>query len=223
MKKLKIITLILVLTVSFSAQAFDIKDLKGILGGSQNNDDKTSSAANLISNLVSGFLSNENLTIEDLVGTWKYDSPAVTFKSEDLLKKAGGLAAASTIEEKLAPYYKTTGLDKLEFTVDTDSTFTFKARNMTFKGTIETIDDEKSDYNFRLTFSALGRIKLGSFDAYISKSMNSKMDIMFDVSKLIDIAQKVSVMTQNATTQSAIKLLQSYDGVCAGFTMNKTK
>lgn len=210
----------LIAAISFTSFAFDWKDLKNALGGDSQ---KGSDAGNLLGSIVSGLLSSEELSVADLEGTWKYDSPAVSFKSENLLKKAGGAAAASSIEKKLVPYYKTTGLDKLEFTVEADSSFTFKVRNMTLQGKIESIEDKNSDENFRLTFTAVNAVKLGSYDAYISKTGKSQMQLMFDVSKLMVIAQKVSSITKDSTISTASTLLQSYDGITAGFRLTKSK
>ncbi|MDE5836948.1 MAG: DUF4923 family protein, partial [Paramuribaculum sp.] len=87
MKKLLLLfVLALGCSVSLSAQSFD---LKGMLGS---------------------LLSSDKITVKSLTGTWKYSAPAVTFKSSNLLKKAGGAAASSAIESKLSPYYSKAGL-----------------------------------------------------------------------------------------------------------------
>ena len=52
-----------------------------------------------LGNLLSQLLNNSStLTQDDLVGTWKYQSPDCVFESENLLAKAGGEVAAQKIE-----------------------------------------------------------------------------------------------------------------------------
>ncbi|MCM1110411.1 MAG: DUF4923 family protein [Clostridium sp.] len=197
-----------------SLHAWDLKDLKNVLGGSGSSDSP-------IGNIISGLLQKESLTVEDLCGTWSYSAPAVTFKSENLLQKAGGAAASSAIVCKLEPYYKTTGLDQVVMTVNPDSTFTMTVRSIILKGTVETLAEEGSEANFTFNFTALGKIKLGKMNAYVTQSGNST-NVMFDVTKLIEIAEKVSSVAKSSTITTAVNLLKSYDGVCVGFELEKT-
>ena len=123
----KLITLlslaIIVLASSPAARAseWDINDILGNLGSGRSEqtstkktDDtlkKSSSLGDLLSGVANKFgLGSSSLTIEKLVGTWKYSGPAVSFKSDNLLLKAGGAAAATQVESKLEPYYRTAGL-----------------------------------------------------------------------------------------------------------------
>ena len=46
-------------------------------------------------------VTGQTSTKVDLTGTWSYNSSAVEFKSENLLMKAGGMAAATMAESKL--------------------------------------------------------------------------------------------------------------------------
>ena len=43
--------------------------------------------AGVLGSLLSNVLSNDKITTDDMVGIWQYSSPAVAFKSDDLLKK----------------------------------------------------------------------------------------------------------------------------------------
>ena len=95
MRIIKKLFVALILIGSFqaaSAQSFgDL--LKGIAGGG--------SATDIISNVIEGVFTKTDLTLADLVGEYKSEGPAVTFKSENFLQKAGGIAGAAAIESKL--------------------------------------------------------------------------------------------------------------------------
>ncbi len=160
---------------------------------------------------------NSGASIEKLSGTWSYKAPAVAFKSDNLLLKAGGAAASANVEKKLAPYYKTAGLDKLVLTINTDSTFTFKTR-ISLNGTI-THDKESGLYVFH--FKAFKKVNIGSMNAYIQLT-GSNMELTFDVSKLMGIIEKVGSLSGSSTVKGASALLNKYDGITAGFELTRT-
>lgn len=221
-----ILALSLIAAPAASAQsARDI--LGGLLGGgassSSSSSDSTKQSGGL-SDLLGGVagalgLGSTELSVKNLEGTWKYSAPAVSFKSDNLLLKAGGTAAAATIEKKLEPYYKTAGLTNLVFTVKADSTFTMKARLITINGTIDIAADGKS---MHLNFKALGKINIGSMEAYTKLSDKDKLEMTFDVSKLVTILEKVGSLTGNSTIKGVTTLLEQYDGVTAGFQLKKS-
>lgn len=190
--------------------------LSKLLGGARQSGSE-SSIGGAIDGLIGGLLSTDKVTPEQMVGTWNYESPAVCFKSENLLQKAGGSAVAGTIEGKLAPYYKTLGLNKLSLTVNADKSFTMTSGAMKMSGTIEA--DGEGDVYFK--FAALGKISLGRVKAYVVKSAGNKMSLMFDVSKLVNILKSVGSATGNSGIKTITTLLDSYDGICAGFKLQK--
>lgn len=199
------------------AHAFDIKDALKKIGAK----DSTSTSAGGLGSLLGNLLSTDKIDVKSMSGTWKYSAPAVSFKSDNLLKKAGGAAASSTITGKLAPFYKTAGFDKMTLTIAEDSTFSMKVRGITLKGTIEPATDQNSDANFVFNFKVAGKIKIGRMNTYVTKNAAGKMSIMFDVSKLITLVEKVSAFTGNSTLKSVSSLLSGYDGLCAGFELQK--
>ena len=79
-----------------------------------------------IEEAVGSILGGQSLTAEALNGTWKYSKPACEFKSDDLLKKAGGALAASQIEDKLAEIYTKVGITE-------EMKYTFNAADSTLK------------------------------------------------------------------------------------------
>lgn len=221
---------IIVLASSPAARAseWDINDILGNLGSGRSEQtstkktDDTSKKGGSLGDLLSGVankfgLGSSSLTIEKLVGTWKYSGPAVSFKSDNLLLKAGGAAAATQVESKLEPYYRTAGLTSLVLTVAEDSTFTFKARLITLTGTMSR-DSESG--NFIFTFKALKSINVGSMESYIVMNGN-KMELTFDVSKLLVLVEKAGKISGNSTIKGVSTLLNQYDGMTAGFELER--
>lgn len=224
MRKILTLLLLIVATGCMTATPFDLKDLlnKGVAADSARTSSSpadTSSDKSLggLGSLLGNILGTGKIEVKDLVGTWDYSSPAVTFKSDNLLKKAGGAAASTVIEQKLKEYYKKAGIEGMTLTVEADSTFTMKLKRITVSGTIE----KTADGNFRFNFKIGKKIPIGSMAAYISKAGNT-VDITFDVSKLIVLVDKIAAFSGNSTLTGISKLLNSYDGLCAGFTLKKS-
>ncbi len=216
MKKLVSISLLFAsLFLAPASHAFDLKTL--LKGATQSSSDNNgSSTASTIGNLLGHLLSDDNIETNELVGTWNYSAPAVSFQSENFLQKAGGAAAATTIEEKLAPYYKISGVENLVLTIESDNTFTMKFKRVTLTGDITKSDDG----NFIFNFSVAKKIKIGKMTTYITLAGNT-MNIMFDVSKLASLLTKVGSISGNSTVQGVSTLLNSYDGICAGFKVTR--
>lgn len=221
--------LVAMAAVSMPAGATDVKDLlnkaKSALGGSSSTTTETttessstsSSSSTLLSGLV-GYVTGlvkGDLQYSELVGTWDYVAPAVTFQSDNLLKKAGGEVAAAKVESEMEPYYTKMGLNKLQMTFAEDSTFTMKVR-MTYKGSVSI----NSDGLYEFDFKAFGKIKTGEMTAYMARSGNN-IKMTFDVSKLITLFEKVSSFTGNSTLKTLSTLLSSYDGLNAGWELKK--
>ena len=167
--------------------------------------------------LIENATSNENITEADIVGTWSYSAPAVSFKSDNFLKKAGGVAAATAIESKLKPYYSSAGIDKTVLTVNNDKSFAMKVGKTTLNGTLQ---KDTANNMFVFNFSILG-FNAFSSSAFVAKSATGTIAITFDVSKLEKIVTAVATFSGNSTAQSVASLLSSYDGIRAGFRMKK--
>ena len=96
MKRLAILISAMALAAS-SLHAFDIKEaLKKLPSGGD-----VQSSIGSIGDALSGVLTTDNLTPADLAGQWKYKAPAVVFKSDNLLEKAGGAAARKTNRSRI--------------------------------------------------------------------------------------------------------------------------
>lgn len=210
MNRIVLIIFSLFLTNQINAQ-FNLGSIIGKVTG--NDSDSTTS---VVGSILGNVVATDNIELSQLVGTWNYSGPAVGFQSDDILKSIGGSAASATIENKLKDYYTKAGLNNLILTIDSEAGFSMKTKYVTLKGTIE----KGNDGIFVFNFSAFGKVKIGKLNAYTTLSGNT-LSLTFDVKKLIDLAKKLSEISKNSTAQSAISLLESYDGVTAGFKLKK--
>lgn len=210
--------------VPASASEWDIKNLLNNIGSknSTENAADTAKTESGLAGLLSGVanqlgIGSSDLTIEKLVGTWNYSNPAVSFASENLLLKAGGSAAATQVETKIAPYYKRVGLNQLVMTIAEDSTFTFKVRTVNLNGVI-TRNTETGNFVFQ--FKAFKQINMGAMESCIVMNGNT-MELTFDVSNLITIVEKIGQYSGNSTIKGVSTLLNQYDGMNAGFELKR--
>ena len=132
------------------------------------------------------------------------------------MQNIGGVAAAEVVEEKLAPYYKRLGFSKTTLTVDEEHNFQMQMGLLKFAGTVEKNEDKQLVFNF----TALGK-KLASVNANATKSGNS-LNVTFDADKLIKMLSAVSNKLNAKTLTTITDLLNSYDDIYMGFTLNKT-
>ena len=211
-----------------TASTFDPKELLGGLTGSKSSDDKSteqsseSGLGNILGALggfVNNAVANSNFTVDDLVGTWEYTSPSVTFQSDDALKKIGGAGAATAVESKLAPYYKKLGFNKTSFVVAEDHSFTLKMGLITLKGIVE---KDETDKSLVFNFNAFGKVPLGKVKANATKA-GTTLNLTFDATKLIGVLTKVSSKLNISTLNTLASLLNGYDGIYMGFKLKEVK
>ncbi|MDE6338614.1 MAG: DUF4923 family protein [Muribaculaceae bacterium] len=210
-KKLALVVAVIAVCSNMT-NAQSLSDLLGKLGGKGD-------AASTIGNLVEGVLSKSDLQVSDLQGNWKSKGPAVSFKGDNFLKKAGGVAAASAIETKLQPYFDKFGLNGATLTVNNDGTFTLTIKKLKLSGTVE-LNEGGEKGSFIFNFKAAGKIKLGKITTYVQKTSGS-MDVMFDATKLMKIIEAVAKYSNISIAKTLSSLLSSYDGMCVGFAMSK--
>lgn len=209
------------LVPAMQAQSLDLRSiLNGISGSADTTSTASGSSASKIGSLLGNILSTSKVTVKQMTGKWSYNGPAVSFKSDNLLQKAGGVAAATAIESKLEPYYRRAGLTAMTLTVEADSTFTMKVGKVSLKGNLQPAA-EGSAANFVMHFGMGGKLNVASMDAYVEMSGSNQMSLMFDVSKLTTLVDMCASLTGSATAKGVSSLLKSYDGVCAGFKMKK--
>lgn len=167
-----------------------------------------------------GIIPSKTVDISYLNGVWAYQKPAVAFKSDNFLAKAGGVAASAKVESELAPYYKKVGFDKMELTVNADSTFTMQLARGSLSGTISTTG-EKDANSLVFTFKVMG-FSMGKMAAYVNAESSSVMSLTFDVTKLLEIMRKVASFSGSTSLKTLSALMGSYDGMTAGFKLKKT-
>lgn len=199
--------------------AWDISDLLNKAGNAISNI-KTEDITSSVGDMVDGLLSTSKIDVKDMAGTWIVDGSAVSFQSDNFLQKAGGAATASIVESKLDPYYKKYGLTGAILTINEDGSFTLSMKKLTLSGTITKNDPNKKGLsqsgNFIFNFNAFGITSLGAVNSYVTKSSNS-LDIMFDANRLQSILNSIASFSKIQMAQTAINLLNQYDGICIGF------
>lgn len=171
-----------------------------------------STALSGLKGAVEEMIAKSDLTAADLVGDYKYSAPAVSLQSDNALQKLGGSAATGVIVDKLAPYYQKAGLTSMTATFREDGTCEFKVKKATVTGTYER--NESGDFTFN--FKAVKKIPLGKMNAHVEK-IGKKLTLTFDASKLIKLVNAVASVSGQSSLQAAAKMLNSYDGLYAGF------
>lgn len=179
---------------------------------------KASSPLDFLSGIVSSVTSSDKFEIKDLEGTWQYKSPAVSFKSDDALAKAGGVAASAAAEGKLAPYYKKLGLTSVKITFDAEGNFTIAAKKFTLAGVAVKNGDTGE---LTLQFQAAGKINLGQISAIATKDATGMLTLTLDATRVIGIVQKVAAFANNQTLNTLSQMLDKYDGIYAGAKFKK--
>lgn len=216
-----IIALIFSLSALPAAAQFNWNNVLGLLGGvsggQQNGQQNSQSGVGaLIGGILEGVFSKSNIEVSDMAGVWTVDGSAITFKSENFLQKAGGIAAAAAIRQKLDPYYQKYGLTGAVFSIQPNGSCTLKIKNITLNGSFQ----KGQDGLFLFNITLLGRT-LSSIPTYVQKTATS-MDIMFDANKLKDILSLVARISGSKLASTASGLLNQYDGICVGFAMQKS-
>lgn len=223
---IKIIATVFALIVALlSPVKSDAQDFKKILSGLSGKNNESGTGNSDDKNKLGDILSAVGKTVaaevkySTLVGEWEYTGAAVGFQSENLLKQAGGAAAATALEKKITPYYQKAGLTSAVIVFNSDSTFTMTIKKVKLSGNVAK-GTAKNCYEFN--FKAMGKVKLGKLNGFIVSEGVKTISLTFDASKLIALVDKVASMSGNASIQSVSKLLSSYDGCTLGFKMKQT-
>lgn len=215
-------TSLLLLASSAVSHAWDINDLLNRAGQSSGN--LTEGISDALNGIVNGIFTTSDLEVKDLAGTWVVQGSAVSFQSEEFLKRAGGNAAASMIEARIDPYFQNYGLTGAILTIKEDGSFSLKMKRMTLSGTVSRQETQKGQArsgNFLFNFNKSGITSIGSVNTYVAKTPQG-LDVMFDASRLQSILSSVATFTNNNTAKTLSELLNRYDGICIGFRLVKS-
>ena len=166
-----------------------------------------------IGNILTSVIGLDKPSQADLIGTWQYRQPGAAFTSENLLAKAGGEVAATTVKEKLASYYNGVGIKSsntaLQFTQD--GQFAGKVAGKSISGTY-TYDQNTCQIQMKTLFFTL--------PAYAKKTTTG-MSILFESKKLLSVLQTLAAISGNSSLQTIGDLSKNYDGVRIGFDMSR--
>lgn len=212
-----------ILSTPALAHAWDITELLNKAGqavSSVNGSD----ISDAMGGIVNGLFTKSDLEVKDLAGTWTVNSSAVSFQSDNFLQQAGGSAAATLVENKLNPYYRKYGLTGSTLTIAEDGSFTLQMKKLKLTGTITKQEAKKGKPtqggNFYFNFNKFGVSSLGNVNTYVTKSPDG-LDVMFDASKLQAIMNSIASFSKMKMARTATDLLNSYDGICIGFHLDK--
>lgn len=184
----------------FNCLALQAQSLKDLLGGGK------------VSEVVDALTGKKQKL--NLEGTWNYKGSACEFKTDNLLKKAGGAVAASTLEGKMDEYCSQIGIEKGEFgyTFASDSTFTNTYRGKKFTGTYS-VNPETSEICLRY-FRVLPI-------RGVAKMSGNNLSLLFDADKLLKLLTAISTKSSSSTISTIGKIADGYDGLRLGFDLNK--
>lgn len=203
-------SILIAVALLFSGATASAQGLSDILKGLGNGD----GIGSTISNALQGIFTKTDLSMADIVGSYESTGPAVSFKSDNFLQKAGGIAGAAALESKLQPYYEQYGLTGMTMTVMPDSTFTMNVKRLKLSGDVVCHAGEGT-----FTFNVkVGGMKVGQFTAYVQKS-GKNLDLMFDANKLKQLISMVAKFSGQSLATAAAKILDSYEGACIGFNL----
>lgn len=169
--------------------------------------------ANTLGNILGSVLGTDKPAEADIYGTWRYSEPGVAFTSDNMLAKAGGEVAATTIKEKLETSFSQIGFKNSNtyFTFNQDKTFSAKVDGQPLSGNW-TYDTNSQ----KITLKTL----LFSIPVYAKKTTGG-MSFLMESKKLLTILQTAATMTGNKNLEAISDLSKNYDGVRMGFDMQK--
>ena len=118
------VVLMMTMTISMHAHAQLKNILKNVASEAISTATSGSAASDVLNGLASKLLGTDTICSKNLVGTWTYTEPCVTFESENLLTSVGSTLAGQKVESALAKQLTAIGFTKgkLVLTLNADST-----------------------------------------------------------------------------------------------------
>ncbi len=221
MKRFKITLAAFSMMFACSTNVSAQSDLGKLLGGliervsndstdRQKQDDKKGGLFEGLSNI---FNIDKIASSEDLVGTWKFTSPAIIFDSENALEKMGGKLAAKRMEEHVNELLNKYGLveDAMTLTFNNDSTFRQKYKKLNLSGTYSVADKE-------VILKYAGRFKQLVGETQID---GRDLVIVMDIHKLNEYIIDLARLSPDPKAQMLCKLLARIKDVKCGLRFEK--
>lgn len=158
--------------------------------------------------------SKNNVSKENIIGTWTYKQPSISFESNDLLKQAGGQLTSAAIEKKLAEQFTKVGITAGKFLITFGSDNTFS----TIKNGVVTTSGTYVLNGSKITFSYLeNSAKITGY----AQMKNGLLSISFDSSKVLDVMSKMSKYSANTTLSTISSLAGSFNAMKTGVALAK--
>lgn len=153
---------------------------------------------------------------QDFTGTWYYEGIDVKFKSDNLLKKAGGSLAASKIEKNLDTELRKIGFEPgvTIFTFNDDDTFTNVTNGRKLGG--------KYSYDNSTGYITLKYMNHVPVKAKVSGS-GDKMSLLFEAGGFLSFVTFIGSHSGISVIKSITSILNSYDGMMVGMELKRQK
>ncbi len=171
-------------------------------------------AGDVVGDIVGNLLGTNELTEENLAGTWTYSEPCAVMESEDVLGKLGSSVITNKLEKEQAKLLNkvgfTAGKVVLKLNKDKSGTITVGKRTLNLTWEISGSD---------IVFTILTRnIKVNT------NMSGDNLQLAMNADKLLELVNvvtaKVSKISSNFATIS--KLLNKYEGLYLGLKFTKS-
>ena len=187
----------------------------GNMTGNSQGGDLATSAGSILGDIINSVTSKTNE--KTILGTWIYKEPAVQMSSDNILASATSSVANKQVESKLKSYYEKLGIKSGNFTItfNRDQSCSYTIKNKQYNGTYEF--DSTND---KISINSNGLLSLPS--AYAKVAGNS-LELTFETSSLLNIAQGASSAVSGASTAAGAlsTILGAYKGMKTGFNFIK--
>lgn len=206
--KLILKSIIIIAAICFAGNIASAQTLNDILGKVVNN--------STVSDIVEK-VTGVDLMKGDINGTWNYAGSAVKLESEDLVKSTTAGIAATQIEKKLDEFLVKTGLEAgtFSFTFKEDNTFYTTVKEKDFNGTYTLSEDGKTiNLKYGKSLSSTGITATAQINA-------ETFELLFKADKFLDLIQKLTDNTTNATLKTLGTLAGQYDAMKIGIELKK--
>lgn len=169
---------------------------------------KAQSATGIVKKVVTGTYG--------LTGTWDYKGSSIQFKTDNLLKKAGGKAITSSLQKSIDNELAKIGIEEgvTTFTFESDGKFYHTTRGKKFSGKY-TYDSSTG----QLTLKYLNHLPLKTT---VSESLGgSKISLLFEANEFLSMIDIIGKLTGVSIIKGVSSIVNSYDGLMIGLVLQK--
>ncbi len=169
-----------------------------------------------VTDVVTSLIGTKEVGMNDIVGTWVYDSPSIVLESDDVLSKIGGTAITSKGEKYLEEAVTKCGLKSgaVSLTFNADSTYSCTFGGRQVKGT----------YSLEGANLTLKR-QMGTRGINVTANVNrlsKELQLAVKADKLLTLLESFSdKMKTNSSMSTFSSLLKKYKGMQAGLKFKK--